>query len=376
MNNDNLKIKLAWQTAFEIRTCPDGETLHAPEADDNLNRHLAICHVCRDKRAMSKEERNAWKTMREKFAAIALKPGTGTDKQPGQVWTIKKVFCGWREDGRFIKAPTVLLLEQIEGTKGWRVAQTYHDRQLMGNGDVTLGEQYGFAEAWNCYSLKEDRFEKYLGTVKPEQLQQVISAAEAVFEPVTAGSMLSFFRNMEIETGAFVAVPAVMELTEEWEAAVAPVTVQEWLENSLGSFTAVFGKLKKKLYNLPPVADTVQDLLFGARDGGVVPAFSMASDDEEMQVNVVRKDADGGIVINTLIATLTNNGWQEGTYYVAGRLNEEFPTGAHLLAWLSDHGTIVGECISQMQENSPYFDIVFHNVAESATELRFILVTP
>jgi len=216
---ETLKLKLAWQAAFELRTCPDSDTLHVSEPDEHLKKHLAICHVCREKREMNTNERNAWKFMKDKFADITMKPGAGTEKQPGQIWTLKRELGAWREDGRFIKPPTVLLLEKIEGTSGWRVVQLYHDRLMMGDGDVALDERYGFAETWNCYSLKGDRLDKCLGTVKTEQLQQVLSASVTAFEPAPAGSILSFFRTMEIEVGSFMAVPAVAELMEEWEGA-------------------------------------------------------------------------------------------------------------------------------------------------------------
>ncbi len=221
--NDGIKLKLAWQTAFELRTCPDNKTLHAADPDENLSRHLAICHVCRDKREMQQNERDAWKTLKERFATLTMKPGIGTDKQAGQVWTIKREFGGWRDDGRYIKPPSVMLLEKVDGTSGWRVAQLYSDTRLMGSGDVTLDERYGFAETWNCYSQKEDRFEKCLGGVKHEELKQVLAASVASHEPAPEGSILSFFRSMEIEVGAFVAVPAVAELVGEWESAAEEV---------------------------------------------------------------------------------------------------------------------------------------------------------
>jgi len=222
-HNDDIKLKLAWQTAFELRTCPDNKTLHAADPGENLSRHLAICHVCRDKREMQQDERDAWKTLKEKFITLTMKPGIGTDKQAGQVWTIKREFGGWRDDGRYIKPPSVMLLEKVDGTSGWRVAQLYSDTRLMGNGDVTLDERYGFVETWNCYSQKEDRFDKCLGGVKHEELKQVLAASVASHEPAPEGSILSFFRSMEIEVGAFVAVPAVAELVEEWERAAEEV---------------------------------------------------------------------------------------------------------------------------------------------------------
>ena len=217
--NNNILLKSALQSAYELRTCPDSESLFVPEPDDNLYRHLSICHVCREKRSMTQDERNAWSALRDKFKKHAMKPGVGTERQAGQVWTIKKEFGGWREDGRFIKPPVVLLLESVEKTSGWRVAQLFGDKQLMGSSDVELGDQYGFAEAWNCYSLKDDRFEKCLGGVGSEKLQQVVIASAASHEAAPEGSILSSFRFMEIGVGAFVAVPAVMELVEGWETA-------------------------------------------------------------------------------------------------------------------------------------------------------------
>ena len=222
-HNEDIKLKLAWQTAFELRTCPDNTTLHVADPDENLKKHLAICHVCRDKREMNQDERDAWRTLRETFAGAVMKPGRGTEKQVGQVWTVKKEFGGWREDGRYSRPPGVLLLEKIEGTSGWRVAQLYFDKQMMGDGDIALDEQYGFAETWNCYSLKDDRFDLFLGVIPTNDLNQVLAVSFAVHESAPEGSILSFFRSMEIEVGAFVAVPAVAELVVEWEGVAEEV---------------------------------------------------------------------------------------------------------------------------------------------------------
>ena len=218
---DDIKLKLAWQTAFELRTCPGSHMLYATDPDDNLKKHLAICHICREKREMPQTERDAWKTLRQKFATITMKPGIGTEKQAGQVWTIKSEFGGWREDGRYVTPPTILLLEKIDGTSGWQVAQLYRDARLIGTGDVALDECYGFAETFNCYALKDDRFDKFLGGVNPDELKKVVKASIAVHDPAPEGSILSFFRSMEIEVGAYFAVPAVAELVAESEAAAA-----------------------------------------------------------------------------------------------------------------------------------------------------------
>jgi len=88
---------------------------------------------------------------------------------------------------------------------------------------------------------------------------------------------------------------------------------------------------------------------------------------------------DGEIGIKTISASITDDDWEDGTYFIAGKLDDEFPTGLHLLAWLSFNEEQSGECINQMTENSPYFDIVFRNVPKEACILenvKFILVSP
>ncbi|MDD2366684.1 MAG: hypothetical protein PHN84_11025 [Desulfuromonadaceae bacterium] len=373
-HNDDIKLKLAWQTAFELRTCPDNKTLHAADLDENLSRHLAICHVCRDKREMQQDERDAWKTLKEKFATLTMKPGIGTDKKAGQVWTINREFGGWRVDGRYIKPPSVMLLEKVDGTSGWRVAQLYSDTRLMGSGDVTLDERYGFAETWNCYSLKEDRFDKCLGGVKPDELKQAITASVTAHEPAPEGSILSFFRSMEIEVGAFVAVPAVAELVEEWEAKLANNEV--FLQNIIGSLADAYQKLAG--FKLPEFAESLIDLLSGATDPhGILPV--VASTSVPLSVNIVIKHMDGAITIRTVGATLTDNNWEDGDYYVAGKLNEIQNEELFLVASLNVNGKVVCECQSNIEKDSPYFDIVFSDVAKDAgaiENLKFILVRP
>lgn len=374
----DIKLKLAWQTAFELRTCPDSETLHTPCPDEYLKKHLTICHVCRDKREMSPHERNAWKVMREKFAALDRKPVVVTKKKAGQIWTINRKFGGPLEDGRFVKPPAVLLLKTIESTSGWQVSQLYGDMHLMGDGDVALKEGFGFAQAWNCYSLKEDRFDLFLGEVKPEELKQVLVQSGTPHEPALRGSILSFFRTLEIEIGAYVALPSVAKLLEEWESSVQPVTVNSRLENMLGSFAEIFRKLDN--FDIPDITNTVGDLLFGARESGLTAQLSMASGLTSYPVNIVSKKSDGEISIKTTYASITDDDWQDdGTYFISGKLDHEFPSGLHLLAWLSFNGEQIGEWVNQMAENSTYFNIVFRDVPKAAATLenvKFLLVSP
>lgn len=280
-NNHAMRLKLAWQTAFVLRTCPDKNTLLASDPDDNLKRHLSICHVCREKRTIPQHEWDASKSLFDKFASAAMKPGIGTDKQEGQVWTIKSEFGGWRKDARFIRPPSVILLEKVAGTSTWRVAQLHNYDHLMGNGDVTLDERYGYAEAWNCYSLKNDSFDKCLGVVKPEEFQQVLAASVTTHDPAPDGSVLSFFRKMEIDIGTFVTAPTEGEMLEN--------STEEVLELLPGLKLAISGA---KDFVLDIAAGTL-DLLRGTfrpamvlRGGSTKQTDAKLSDEQKKLIEV------------------------------------------------------------------------------------------
>lgn len=203
--NDELKLKLAWQTAYEQRTCPGSDVLYAETVDGNLRKHLSFCEVCRENRAMQLEEKTAWRGLLDKMSRKAIRPASDTPKQEGQVWTLKKTLGQWQKDGRYFQPPMVLLLSKIENMAAWRVAQLYEDKRLSGNGDVLLDDRFGFAESWNCYDLKETSLGLCLGCVKEEELERVITWSRVAYPPEPDGSICSLFRNIEIEVAASVA---------------------------------------------------------------------------------------------------------------------------------------------------------------------------
>jgi hypothetical protein len=98
-----------------------------------------------------------------------------------------------------------------------------------------------------------------------------------------------------------------------------------------------------------------------------------------LPVNIVIKQADGAITIKTVGATLTEDAWEDGDYYVAGKLNEVQGEKLFLVASLTLDGKVIRECREDIEKISPYFDIVFHDIAREACKidnLKFILVKP
>jgi len=205
----------AWQTAFQLRTCPDDVVLRSAIIDENLNRHLAVCAICREKRAMPVEQVNAWQNLFSKFAPLVHQ--AVNVPRPGQVWVLKKSLSRWGDDGYFYSPPNMLLLEQLGSERTFRAAQIYADRYLMGEGDVWLGDRYGFAQTWNTYIIQQEVLDCWLGNATESQFAEVIQAGALKSPPLEEHSILSFFRKLEVTVGSYVALASKVRVVESVE---------------------------------------------------------------------------------------------------------------------------------------------------------------
>jgi hypothetical protein len=358
-----IDMQQAWQTAFQLRTCPSDTVLRSKVPDENLERHLDSCSNCREKRNMPAEHVDAWQKLFDKFAPQIHQAVSAP--QPGQVWVLSKKLSRWGDDGYYYSPPNVLLLGKLNDGKGFRAAQLYSDRRLMGEGDVWLGDRFGFAQAWNTYVFNQDAIECWLGNAKDSQVIEVINAGALAYAPMEENSILSFFRKMEIAVGKNVSVAACN----------LPV-IESFLESIFGSLADAYDKLKK--FKLPEYADSLLGLLSSARDPHAITPV-VAATSIPLQVNVIIKQQNGAITINTVGAMLTESNWDDGDYYITGKLKEIQQEDLFLVASLNVDGSVVCECQSSIERGSPYFDIVFKSVAKEASSienLKFILVKP
>lgn len=367
-NRSTFDIQQAWQTAFLLRTCPSDAVLRSTVPDENLTRHLASCALCREKRAMPAEETGAWQKL---FNAFAPQVHKAVNKpQAGQVWVLRKELARWGNDGYFYAPPNVLLLDVPEDTQNLHIAQLYTDKRLMGDGDVWLGDQFGFAQSWNCYSIPRNALECWLGAVSESLVSEVVSKVAMNMQPPAVDSIISFFREMETAVG--------LNAVQAMEAVKAAESSQNeaFLQNIFGTIADAYKKLSG--FKLSDYADSLLDLLSTARDPqAITPVIAATS--IPLQVNIVIKQRDGAITIKTVGATLTESNWDDGDYYVAGKLQESQQEDLFLVASLNLDGNIVCECQSSIEAGSPFFDIVFQSVAKEASaidNLKFILVRP
>jgi hypothetical protein len=371
--NSALKIKLAWQEAYRLRSCPGDDMLFAEQPTTETQRHLKICPACSDIRNAAPQVRTAWRELADRLSGgVSAHKATDVPPVEGQVWALSDDLSHWSGDGNYYRPPRVLLLG-IEGN-ALKVAQTYHDTALADDGDVLLsGNRFGFAQSWNIYTIHREMLDHCLGGVKREELLDVLSEAGKPRAEIDENSVLYWFRTSEVMVGAEIAMPAVAQLMEEMEA--VKESVFSFVEQFMGQMSEVASKLKN--YIVPDDAPSVFDLLAGARPQQL--QLAAADSENTMPVNIVHKTADG-VLVETILAMITDDDWQSNrTYLISGKLSRETTTGLHLLATLSYQGETIAECQNRIEEGSPYFDILFKDVPEDLAHIdnvTFLLVNP
>ncbi|MFZ4855099.1 MAG: hypothetical protein ACOYL3_01775 [Desulfuromonadaceae bacterium] len=221
MNTQILQEKLAWQTAYQLRACPDDKTLFSKSAETLA--HLASCMFCQERLENTKADKKVFQEFSLQIGA-RLPQARTCNPEAGQVWSISRKKSAWGPRNRFYNSPRVLLLNAIEGSKGFIAAQLFSEKALMGKGDVWINDAFGFAEAWNTYSVHADMLESCRGEVDSSMLKEICRAADLDWELSPEGSLLQSFRQIEVSVASFFSMQAVAQLTEEFEAAPEFVT--------------------------------------------------------------------------------------------------------------------------------------------------------
>jgi len=187
----------AWIEAWSFRCCPPDKIL-AGEMTPELRRHFEVCPLCRANRSVPPVNLDI--TV-EKDKGLPL---------PGELWSLSPQLGAWGPKRRWYNPPVVMILQKAEKAE-WDhfpvpVVQTYTggDLTLAGPGDIPLDQGLaGFAEPWNRYSVRSADLFLRLGRVSPQCLESVRQAEQASIQDIEIeiGSLLWFFRHMEVETG-------------------------------------------------------------------------------------------------------------------------------------------------------------------------------
>ena len=166
---------------------------------------------------MLTEQVAAWQGLFDKFANQIHQ--AIFEPQPGQVWVLSEKQSRWGDDGYFYSPPNVLLLEKLDGKAEFCAAQIYSDRRLMSDGDIWLGDRFGFAQSWNTYVISKDLLNCWLGVVTDSLVAKVLQAG-ATNPPSEEFSILALFRKMEKTVGSYAALTQGLGLPEFVEETV------------------------------------------------------------------------------------------------------------------------------------------------------------
>jgi hypothetical protein len=187
----------AWERAWRMRCCPPDVELYNSGEADMLSAHLAICPWCRAGQA--------------EILAGSCRPEADAGQfskgppRAGELWLVNPELGGWGEKSRYYNGPVVLVLEDTN-ERTVNALQIYDDDYFRGPDDVPLGRALaGFAEPWNRYSLSREDLAYRLAAVTEDVLERCRAAAKAPSIDIDQGSLLWFFRNMEVETGFYFA---------------------------------------------------------------------------------------------------------------------------------------------------------------------------
>jgi hypothetical protein len=176
-----------YREALYSRTCPPEAMLYAVKMTPECKSHLDLCQSCREKSSLKKEWKE-WKKISRKILKGVVSEKEKKTPATGQIWSLKKNLGGWSTAVQYYKPPMVLLIEKERLQKQFRVAQIYHNPMLADHRDVGLGYEYGFAEAWNIFTVPVDCLETYCGKVagglvkKVKELERMPEYPDIVFK--------------------------------------------------------------------------------------------------------------------------------------------------------------------------------------------------
>lgn len=191
-----------WQRAWRIRCCPPDAVLHRERQSSAVIGHIEVCPWCRQ--ALDEEPYAV------NFTSMGISESAQPAPQAGELWSVENSLAGWGVKSRYYSPPIVLIVRCLPSSRV-DVMQVYDDEAMSGPGDIHLLPEYeGFVEPWNRYTLDPSDLAFAVGTASPQVLEQCQKAPSAPEDNmVQPGSLLWFFRNLEIETGFFFAEQSV-----------------------------------------------------------------------------------------------------------------------------------------------------------------------
>jgi hypothetical protein len=308
----------AWLLAWQLRCCPPDAVL-AGELSDELRQHLDLCPLCR------REHAEALPSIRLNLPADSL-----TDQQqprPGELWSLQPSLGGWGPKQRYYNPPLVLITA-VEGKDNVHLVQTFGNVDFAGPDDLLFDNGLsGFIEPWNQYTLQRTALQTCLGQVSTQllsRLQERIDSDPSSPEP---GSLLWFFRQMEVETGWYFAAQSLAaHLTTAEKPSpflLAGITTDTLL--------ADLGNLSVIIPHTDPAALPEDILAQTMPADDLLPMAAAELQPQAIQILLFTVEQDRIQKVELIPAEVTVIDRQESTLYVSGCCSSDVPDNA---AWI------------------------------------------
>ncbi len=328
---ENWLLKLAWQTAFRMRTCPPLRLLKRKNSPE-VRAHLDTCPFCKEELNNYQGDISKWKYLGQHFLN---KEESSFPPTPGDIWSLKNTLAGWGPENGFYQPPLVLILENREDLV--LVCQTYWDKVLMGPDDIFLGEEIGFAETWNNYTIYSSHLDHKLKSIPSKLLKQVKLNVEKKWQDIDTRSTLYFFRELEIKVGSYFSQKSIQEYLQEH-------TLRQ--------------RIKKDHPNLLINRSKHRDIRYILATAELEEKAMAAADRVVHKANYLLITPDKTHLFSILLEITHRQITEEGLI-IGGKISSEIPYAHQIYGWWDTNSTTIPAEESEIDTEGKFFRLFF-----------------
>ncbi|MCF8037987.1 MAG: hypothetical protein K9K79_01595 [Desulfohalobiaceae bacterium] len=352
-------VKLAWQTALEIRGCPPDRILFSGErSNDMKQKHLQSCPFCRER--LEHEDLFA-EVDKIGISREREKTDAEQDIGPGQIRLVDPDLGGWGPRNRYYNPPHVLVLKLLSGPgAAVEVAQIHTDELLSGPGDVDLGQGQGYAQAWNTYTLAAKDLDNLQGLVSEDLTKQILALSGQEPEPVDQYTVLFYFRQLELAVGSFVASRSINRLLADHEADKQESSVKAIQDLDPESLRRQLTAQQPELILPENVSSALELIGLASFQDQALAASDTAQAVEAKWLSLKQQ----GPEIQPARIALTLMERTQTECILAGRLLPEGTQADCLYAWWQAENSIRPAEESRLSPNGQYFHVQFSGLPE------------
>lgn len=327
-----------------LRTCPPKKIFHCKDHEDYIDGHIKRCPFCTET-SDEPDDSEGWQELGEALMTMIEKPQV-KNPEPGQIWSISEDLEGWDDEYRYFNSTQVLIIEVNQNLQAVKASQLYSDTILMGPDDVYLGKETGFAQPWNIYSLAFEDLGFCWQTIDLALVEKVKKISRKEFQEIETNSPLYFFRQLELEVGAFFSLQSIEKLMSLIDENKTIQDIRESYPSELYPWLKDPGTLRQVLLREIPgldfdtTSDDPLEILALMRLPDEEVSLAAASDPELISFNYVFI-VKGRINVQSRWAKITHTSVVDGQGWIAGHFVEKKELQQLVVWWKKDDQVMI-----------------------------------